>query len=833
MNQPVQCPKESVLVEYAQGTLDPQQAEHVKSHLDGCEPCTDALEWIQSHRIPATGDESAIGSGASSLGRSAARSVERDGPSTASAVFPDPSMTRELDQEGPESHDYKLSDVTASEHRARFDFSILGPPSNPESLGRLRNYEVLGVVGHGGMGLVFKAFDEQLRRTVAIKMPTRELAANPTARRRFIREARAAAAVNHPNVVIIHAVEEQENSPFLVMEFISGKSLRERLHDKDRLEPLEVIRLAAQIAAGLAAAHAQGVIHRDIKPGNVMLENGVERVKITDFGLARATIDNVELTSRELAVGTPAYMSPEQVTGGEIDARADLFGLGCVMYAMLAGHSPFHGRTALEMAHKVVEYDPPPLHETNPNVPRFLSEIVTKLLEKDPNQRFQSAAEVADLLNRHLAILNQTPTDKMAKALQAAPLTTKPKRAMSYWIVAISAVLLSGIGSLSIWLPRQLTTADKVTLSPIPNGGAGFNSADAPQPRHLTVSKTQGVAGEFSTIRDALAQATPSSKIEVMDGATYQESIEIKNASKLRGLQIITHHGARITPPPDISEPYNVLTINNTPDVLIKGFHIQSISKHGLTITGASAGTTIENVRFSAVQERHQAHVLVRYTTGATRERPIVIRECTFNTQNLGVFMEGSGDTPASFVRLQNNRFIGKGKHVELTAVRDVEVSGNIFSGGTGVTLHLANPAVSQNVLIANDTFYSPAADPSDTWLDLSNSSAELQGMEIYNNLVLEVANIESGFTTTYTLDDFAERWSFANNYWQRGANTNLLRLQLVAEPLLTVELMSTDSNSPVFLRPVANALPAVDDAGGKAFGYVGAQPPQTAVPES
>src|SRR5262249_19817215 len=207
-----------------------------------------------------------------------------------------------------------------------------------------------------------------------------------------------AAAVNHPNVVTIHGVETHNDLPFIVMECVSGISLREHLR-RQRLEPLEALRVSAQIATGLAAAHVQGVIHRDIKPANILLEDGLSRVKITDFGLARATIDNVELTSRHRALGTPAYMSPEQVRGETIDARSDLFSLGCVMYAMFTGHSPFHGRTALESARKIVDETPPALETVAQNVPPFFVEIVSRLLEKNPDRRFQSAQEVATLLD--------------------------------------------------------------------------------------------------------------------------------------------------------------------------------------------------------------------------------------------------------------------------------------------------------------------------------------------------------------------------------------------------------------------------------------------------
>ncbi len=244
------------------------------------------------------------------------------------------------------------------------------------------------------MGVVFKAFDKALHRMVAIKVLAPRLASSQGARRRFIREARAAAAINHPNVITIHSVSVQQEMPYLVMEYIAGTTLHHRIRQGPPLETEEVLRIAVQVASGLAAAHEQGVIHRDIKPANIMLENGVERVKIADFGLALAAIDSSAITSTGQMVGTPAYMSPEQVTSaGDIDSRSDLFSLGCVIYAMFAGHSPFKGKHTLEVIRLVSDAQPPPLHEACPRVPRALSEVVHRLLEKDPEGRFQTASE--------------------------------------------------------------------------------------------------------------------------------------------------------------------------------------------------------------------------------------------------------------------------------------------------------------------------------------------------------------------------------------------------------------------------------------------------------
>src|SRR5580765_4965734 len=207
--------------------------------------------------------------------------------------------------------------------------SFLSPTDDPRMLGRFGGYEITGVIGCGGMGVVLKGLDVALNRYVAIKALAPHLATSAAARLRFAREARAAAAVVHENVVAIHAVSEANALPYLVMPYIRGESLQKRLDAHGPLTALEVLRIGRQTAAGLAAAHAQGLVHRDIKPANILLEDGVERLKITDFGLARAA-DDASLTRSGVIAGTPQFMSPEQARGDAIDARSDLFSLGSV-----------------------------------------------------------------------------------------------------------------------------------------------------------------------------------------------------------------------------------------------------------------------------------------------------------------------------------------------------------------------------------------------------------------------------------------------------------------------------------------------------------------------
>ncbi len=268
----------------------------------------------------------------------------------------------------------------------------------------LGHFDILETIGRGGFGVVVKAFDRSLRRTVAIKMMPAEMAATSPARRRFVREARAAAAVRHENVVCIYAVEEHP-VPHLVMEYVAGGSLQRHLDETGPLEAREVLRIGAQIARGLTAAHDTGLVHRDIKPANVLLEsNAALRAKLTDFGIARAA-DDASLTQSGTIVGTPMYMAPEQAKGERVDHRADLFSLGSVLYTMVSGRPPFRAANSLAVLKRVADDTPRPIQEIIPETPQWLCDIIARLHAHDPDERFQSAAEVADLLETYLAVL--------------------------------------------------------------------------------------------------------------------------------------------------------------------------------------------------------------------------------------------------------------------------------------------------------------------------------------------------------------------------------------------------------------------------------------------
>lgn len=277
------------------------------------------------------------------------------------------------------------------------DLHFLQQPSHPELLGRLDRYEIESVIGRGGMGLVLRGYDPDLQRTVAIKALAPEWAASEAARRRFARESQAAASVAHENVIPIYNVQSEAQPPFLVMRYIAGNSLQRYVEQQGPVDPSTILRIAAQLAAGLSAAHAQGLIHRDVKPANVLVGENVERVWLTDFGLARAA-DDARVTRTGAIAGTPHYMSPEQARGQFMDARSDLFSLGGVLYFLCTGRPPFDAATTLGVLHQAASATPRPLTHDRGDLPPKLVRLIERLLAKKPARRPATAAQVADEL---------------------------------------------------------------------------------------------------------------------------------------------------------------------------------------------------------------------------------------------------------------------------------------------------------------------------------------------------------------------------------------------------------------------------------------------------
>ena len=286
---------------------------------------------------------------------------------------------------------------TAAKNSPLVIISGLKPTQETGALGELGEYIIREVIGYGGMGTVLKAWDKRLSRVVAIKVLHPHLAMSSAARVRFAREAQSVASISHPNVVPIHDVADDNSQPYIVMGYVQGGSLQERLDREGPLSLGESLRIALQISEGLEAAHSHGLVHRDIKPANILLEARWHRVLITDFGLARA-LDDASITASGHLAGTPQFMSPEQSRGDNVDHRSDLFSLGSVLYTMLSGRPPFRAESAVAVLQKVSQERARPVYEVQDNLPFWTHQLIEKLHAKNPNDRVPTAVEASDLI---------------------------------------------------------------------------------------------------------------------------------------------------------------------------------------------------------------------------------------------------------------------------------------------------------------------------------------------------------------------------------------------------------------------------------------------------
>lgn len=386
----------------------------------------------------------------------------------------------------------------------------------------LRNrYEIHGVLGRGGMGIVVKAHDTKLDRDVALKLLAPELARDETAKQRFLREARAAAAVKHDNVVTIYSADEINNVPLLEMELIEGESLADRIKRDGALPAEEVTRFAIQIARGLEAAHRRGLIHRDIKPSNILLEevqNEASRIKITDFGLARVTAE-AAITHSGLIAGTPQYMSPEQAEAKPLDHRTDLFSLGSVMYSMCTGRSAFQAETALVTLRLVADSTPPAIREICPNVPEWLVAIIERLMAKNPSDRFQSAAAVEEALTR--MEMSSASDSKLSGDLATARDSTRTKLFKGSWLVSAVVVVAAVVG-IAQWNNQQ-----HQSIPPVAEGSR--NMGDTSQTKNEQ-SDSSDKSPETNTKSASLNHLLVSSEFEWTEPVNLGPGINTESA---------------------------------------------------------------------------------------------------------------------------------------------------------------------------------------------------------------------------------------------------------------------------------------------------------------
>ncbi|MEK6260550.1 MAG: serine/threonine-protein kinase [Planctomycetota bacterium] len=723
---------------------------------------------------------------------------------------------------------------------------------------RLGKYEIQGQIGRGGMGIVWKGFDPDLRRTVAIKVLSPHLAQSPVARRRFQREARAAAAINHENVLTIHSVEEQGETPFLVMEYVAGQSLKEYITERGKLGAIEVIRLSAQISQGLAAAHVQGVIHRDVKPANVMLHEGATRVRLMDFGLARVAFDNADLTSHDHAVGTPAYMAPEQIRGHDIDARADLFSLGCVMYCMVAGQSPFHGRNHAETIHKILDLVPARLHDVDPSVPVVLSEMVEKLLKKDPNERYQSAFEVAETLCRLLAQLNQTATAELGAVLSGLPPTTVasndskklvktsalPRSVVALLLVAATVVVTAGLTTGKFWpnSPKADSpsvgrpTTEVVGTRP---SGAGVNPPPVSKLTKIVVGS--GPDATCATLSEAIQRAAENCTITVVGPGPYVESVAV-TGSALSGLTIKASSRAIWRCPAGDDGEKNALLLKDVSHVAVEGFdfEVASPSGRGILMVGTTADVTVDDCSFRHMLPEHKLSLV---SIGSEiPEGWIRLRQCRlFAAQGSVMCLSISAerkpgvnvaDQKSPGIECRECQFTAPNTHLYATQTcRKLTLVGNVFLGGqNAINLSLKTWEPDSRIEIVNNTFVGTRY-----WLGLMDSfrtgsvPTGQTDSRVCNNLILGGERVQGG---NDQWEPTLSAWRFDANWWETDSTTKASPLwkgvdwnRRIADHHTRLDVPVRDDPSQAnFLVPAAGSPLLTSGCGGDLPIYIGAK---------
>ncbi len=491
MSEMVVCPEAAELQAFILGLGTAAEGDELASHVVSCPHCLSALstaaaqdtlvEAVRAQRtMPEHPEQAAVERLVAKVRALVPGILSRPDQTEASL----PPLGHAL----PSAADptYPLADPAGPDAGDGF-----APPQAPDEIGRLGGYRLLKLLGEGGMGKVFLAEDTRLRRKAALKVMKPELARNPTARQRFLQEARLAAAIEHDNIVPIYQVDEDRGIPFLAMQMLNGVSLEALLKRQGPLPIPQLIRIGTQVAEGLAAAHATGLIHRDIKPDNIWIEPGDGgRVKILDFGIARSTEDQDSLTQSGTIIGTPTYMAPEQAEGKKVDPRCDLYSLGCVLYRMATGELPLKGEGTMGMLRALALHEPTAPDRKRADLPPALSALILKLLAKDREKRPRDAREAADAL-RAIGRAGRGPEEPAGVLDRPAEAATG--RRMPKLLIAVAAAALLSVlaGALVFYLP----TANGVIRVESDDPEIGFKS-DAKG--NYSVIGKDGTAAQFS-----------------------------------------------------------------------------------------------------------------------------------------------------------------------------------------------------------------------------------------------------------------------------------------------------------------------------------------------
>jgi hypothetical protein len=515
--------------------------------------------------------------------------------------------------------------------------------------------------------------------------------------------------------------------------------------------------------------------------------------------------------------------------GVPLDARGDLFSLGCVLYAMVAGQSPFHGSHSLESIHKVCEVRPRRLEELERRIPADFSSLVERLLEKDPKDRPQTADEVAGLLRQQLARANQAASNSVPE-LPSIVIEPPPARRRWPWILAIPAASLVALAGALLLVLR--TPEPQPPRNPVSDTAVKAPTAKAAtvptNRRSVTVAKSG--RGDFETIHQALDAVAPGGSIRVLDNAAYEEPVSIDDRERWGGVTLESTGGAAIVS----TDGAPALTVRDTPGVTVRGFGLTaSPRQHALLVDGATTGLTLEELRLSqpGTARFHFAAARIAVYPPPDAAIAVIMRRCRIENQGLGIGLLDPRNSARRIggIRLLENEFSGPGVHVLIAGrVEDVILVGNRFLGGkNGVNLNFSEPSAAEHVVIANNTFFATTY-----WLGLVKTVAPQKSITVWNNLIIDSQRVEWGWPEQ--LEQVAQAWDFRNNWWELSPRTERDQFSHppMAEAHEELALRSRDPSSPDFLRPEPGSALATSGLGPGYPTYIGALAPATELPK-
>lgn len=678
-------------------------------------------------------------------------------------------------------------------------------------IGQMAHYDIIRCLGRGGMGTVFEAFDTKLYRPVAIKFMASSLAASSKARSRFLREARVAASINHPNVVTIHSVDEHDGRPYLVMEFVSGITLQDQVRNLGTLSVGDVLRISRQIATGLRAAHEKGIVHRDIKPGNVLLENGVQRVKIVDFGLAQVVFEMSDITSQGQTLGTPRYMAPEQIEGSRVDERADLFSFGCVIYMMCVGQPPFSGN-AFTVLHNILREKHVPIRQVMPQMPQALSDLVDRMLSKSLDTRIQTAAEVESAL-MEIARAGTPSDDRLpiphrhhvAANIPSPPVARRrPKIAMAIGLMTAAAATLWAVWPLSdVTRPglnensvdatgnsaatsRVTVRSNPVVISPADINGMPEKAPEAPLVKRDPKTFTVGAAdSDFSSLATALLQVQAGDTLSVAGELPANDTLLLNNPDRHANLTIDWADNVLLT----TSGGEAAITIDSVPGVKIRHAHVFVQQTHAVSIRGNCPGLLLENCNIEQAAGSRQAVVALWETARGTENAPVVFKSCHITFFELGIACLGTAKSPVEWVSFEDNICYGLQTRwgtafVLENSVRHLDfVRNRIANVRAGISV----PGVWDHTRLANNSFFEVIGP-----IQTSQASSAV-AVSVLSNLAVKCNEFAPAISSGNPELTFV--FNKVDSAGQSGA----------FESIRDVEFVSTDAHSPDFLTPWAN----------------------------